>query len=165
MEETLKLFEQWCDANNWKTARNDKPTAFPDKINQRYPMAAKSDYLQFINYFSECYTKDEQSWFLCEQEYRKETNLTEYDWNFCELLTLEAVEDDTERKSTIDWWDNHIPILFSVRDGYSHFSISLEEDSFGQIVEGYEPMFEDTVVIADDLDGFLWKIMKGEQVF
>ena len=80
-----------------------------------------------------------------------------------ELMSLEAAEDDENECNNIQkWWDNYIPILLSVRDGYSHFSMSLCENSFGQIVEGYEPIYEDTIIVANSLKEFLEKIMSNE---
>jgi len=166
MEEIILRFEQWCKDHNWITKRNDKASTFPDGITQRYPMATRSDYCKFIAFFQECYACDEQSWFLCEHEYRKDASGTEFGWNVMELMGLEAtVDDDEEQKRIHSWWDAHIPILLSVRDGYSHFSISLQESTFGQIVEGYEPIFEDVVHAADSLNEFLSKIMSKKIVF
>ena len=165
MDETLKLFEQWCKSNNWTIEKNDTTAIFPEKIIQRYPMAVKSDYLQFLNFFKKCISDNKQSWFLCENEYNKESTETEFSWNDMELMGLESTQDDEEEHEKIKrWWNNYLPILFSTRDGYSHFSMSLQKNSFGQIVEGYEPMFEDVTIVANSLNEFLEKIMNKEIV-
>ena len=166
MEKILKLFEQWCNANNWIIERKVTPATLPEKVTQRYPLASKSDHFKFLSYFEKCLSENMQSWFLCENEYNKESTETEFGWNDMELMGLAATADDDEEHESIkNWWDNYIPILFSTRDGYSHFSMSLQESSFGQIVEGYEPMFEDVLVVADSLSELLEKIMSKEIVF
>ena len=165
MDSTLKIFELWCSENGWITKRNESASAFPDNIVQRFPHSLDTQYYEFICYFSECYTVDEQSWFLCETEYTKEADDTELGWNVMESMSLEASEHEHESQSIKEWWDDHLPILLSTRDGYSHFSISLEKGSFGQVVEGYEPVFEDVVIIANSFVEFLGMIMDGSLIF
>ena len=38
----------------------------------------------------------------------------------------------------------------------------LDTNDFGQIVEGYEPIYEDTIIVANSLKEFLEKIMCNE---
>lgn len=166
MDKVLNLFEQWCKDNNWTVERrNDTEAIFSEKVNERYPLAKKCDCFKFINFFDKCISADQQTWFLCEREYNKESTETEFGWNDMELMGLSATEDDQEEYEKIkSWWNDYLPIVFSTRDGYSHFSISLHKNSFGQIVEGYEPMFEDVLVVANSLEEFLKRIMRKDIV-
>ena len=166
MEKTLILFEKWCRANNWATERKKTDAVFPEIITQRYPMAEKCDYFHFYKYFDKCLSPDKQSWFLCEYDYSKEFSETEFGWNDMEMIGLAAAENDEDEYCIIQsWWNNYLPILLSVRDGYSHFSVSLHENSFGRIEEGYEPIFEDTTAAAGSLTEFLEKIMNNDIIF
>lgn len=167
MDKVFNIFDQWCKENGWTVERRENTKAtFPEKVIKRYPLAQNCDYFKFINFFDKCLSADEQTWFLCEREYNKESTETEFGWNDMELMGLLATEDvKKEYKKIESWWNDYLPIVFSTRDGYSHFSISLCKESFGQIVEGYEPMFEDALVVANSLGEFLEKIMSKDIVF
>ena len=43
----------------------------------------------------------------------------------------------------------------SVKGGYSYFAICTPDDRFGEVVEGVEPMFEETTTVADSFESFL----------
>ncbi len=64
----------------------------------------------------------------------------------------------------IDWqddirafWDEHFPLLLSVKSGYSY--VAIRKDF--AIVFGEEPEFEETVKIADDFSEFLRMISES----
>jgi len=159
MDEVIEEFVHWCITNGWTVKKSNTVNMFPVKITQRYPRALASDYAYFVKLFAECVTNDRQSWFLCEEDYEIDSNEVDFGWNNMEYIELLAAEDDDERIDIQHWWDDNLPIFISVRDGYSHFSLSLKDDSFGQIFEGYEPMFEETIKVADSFEDFLRNIM------
>ena len=61
-----------------------------------------------------------------------------------------------------EFWSNHLPFMMSVKGGYSYVAIVLNAENKGQIVAGAEPEYEDTVVLADSLDGFFDKYISGQ---
>ncbi len=81
-----------------------------------------------------------------------------------EELSLEVAEGDDEWKEEIKrWWDKKLPIIISVRDGYSFFAIDLENDC-GNIVKGEEPEFEETEIVASSFYEFLDMLINGEMI-
>ena len=53
------------------------------------------------------------------------------------------------------FWDCHFPILFSVHSGYAYHAVCTDPDKFGQIVKGYEPVFEEVLPVADSFQSFI----------
>ena len=106
---------------------------------------------------------DEKTWFLCQNEYNNISDLA-FKWNEFEKLSLEVAEDDKELKKDIkQWWDKKLPIIISVKDGYTFFAIDLENNS-GEIVRGEEPEFEETKVVANSFFEFLDMVIKEKIV-
>lgn len=99
---------------------------------------------------------------FCSRDYAAES---EYDfkWNEFEEMSLEAAQGDEEWQSEIEeWWRDKLPIIISVRDGYSYYAI--DTGNGGEIINGFEPEFEEATVVADNYDDFLRRIMSGEIV-
>jgi hypothetical protein len=69
---------------------------------------------------------------------------------------LDAARGDTGYISEIRaFWDSHFPFLFSVRSGYAYHAVCTAADRFGQVVEGYEPAFEEALPVADSFESFI----------
>lgn len=76
------------------------------------------------------------------------------------MVSLEGAEGDAEWENEIkEFWDNHLPIIMSVKCGYSYYAISMKN---GSIVQGAEPEFEECEVIAGSFEEFIKKIIKKE---
>lgn len=156
----IKKFSDWLKAQGWNVTLN---TASSLELNKnfvsRYPYLG-DEYEEFLRHFKEVISGDEKTWFLCGDEYN---GLSEsaFKWNEFEELSLEAAEDDTEWREEIKkWWDKKLPIIMSVRAGYSFFAIDLENNC-GNVVRGEEPEFEETEIIASSFYEFLDMLMKG----
>ena len=80
-------------------------------------------------------------------------------WNEFELMGLEALADDKESCDMIRlFWDSHIPILMSVKDGYQYLCIDLSPENYGKIYYGVEPEFEDSAEFVCDSFNHLLEI-------
>lgn len=112
--------------------------------------------------YQEVVSADETSWFLCCDDYNG-TSESAFKWNEFENLSLEAAGDDSEWKEEIrQWWDKRLPIIISVREGYSFYAIDLEGGN-GRIVRGEEPEFEEAEVVADSFFLTFWTWLFGEK--
>ena len=108
-----------------------------------------SDYLQFLKNFESISNSTNTTWFNLNSDFNGETG-SEFKWNEFELLSLEWSEDDKEELMNIkEFWKFHIPIVLSVNDGYQFFAICLEDEKYGEIVHGQEPVFEDVSKICN----------------
>jgi len=129
----------------------------PEWITDRYHSLPEL-WLQFIGEVRELFTPDETVWFLCAEDY--DTRLDHaWRWNEWEQLSLENAEGDWEWTGQISaFWDQHLPIVLSVRDGYAYYAISMTD---GSVVYGCGPEFEACETAAPSFAEFLERLMDG----
>lgn len=138
-------------------------TGQQEKLNQtifdRYPNLPK-DYLTFLEDLEYCVTKEEKSWFNTIGDFNGTID-NGFRWNEFELMILEDYDEeiDEDAKVVIEFWNNHIPFLMSCKNYYCYFAICLLTDSYGQIVYGNEPEFEETETVATDFLEFMTKLI------
>lgn len=122
-----------------------------DEITRRYKTIPKS-YLDFLNQFMVIANRQDNFWFNSIEIFNNESNQV-FKWNDFELQSLEAFEDDKDEQINIkDFWDQNLPIAFSVIGEYQYLAICLNEDNYGEIVYGVEPEFEESEKVCDNFD-------------
>ena len=57
------------------------------------------------------------------------------------------------------FWDRHFPIISSVWSGYEYHAVCVDRHHFGQVVQGFEPGFEETTLVAASFDEFLTSLL------
>lgn len=108
------------------------------------------DYLEFLEQFQVITNECENVWFNSIEDFNGENN-SGFRWNEFELMGLEALQDDKESCNMIrQFWDNHIPIVLSVKDGYRYLSMDLSPENYGKIYCGVEPEFEESAELVCD---------------
>lgn len=157
----IKKFYEWLLENRWSVKLNEgKKLDLNTQFLERYS-SFNNEYSEFLKCFAEVISNDDKTWFLCQKNYNNMSDFA-FDWNEFEKLSLDVAEDDEEWKKEIkQWWDKKIPIVMSVRDGYSFLAIDLESDS-GKIVRGEDPEFEEIEVVANSFFEFLDILIKGQ---
>ena len=108
-----------------------------------------NEYLEFLRKFKEITNKEDTAWFNLNNEYIGITE-NEFKWNEYELMSLEWSEDDDEIKKVQEFWNNHVPIIMSVKDEYQFLGICLEKEKYGEIIHGREPEFEKVKKICNN---------------
>lgn len=79
-------------------------------------------------------------------------------------MGLEALADDKESCDMIRlFWDSHIPILMSVKDGYQYLCIDLSPKNYGKIYYGVEPEFEDSAEFVCDSFNHLLEMLSSNK--
>mgnify|MGYP000134511373 CR=1 FL=1 len=80
-----------------------------------------ADYQEFLQRFQTITNESDNVWFNSIEDFNGESD-SGFRWNEFELMGLEALADDKESCDMIRlFWDSHIPILMSVKDGYQLF--------------------------------------------
>lgn len=75
-------------------------------------------------------------------------------------MSLDAAEGDSSWIAEIkSFWNDHLPICLSLKDGYSYYALCLKD---GTIVTGEEPEFEETTQVAPSFRDFLQMLCNGE---
>ena len=134
----------------------------PAIIAARYPRLPAS-LAEFLSGLKQCVDSSQTTWFLCQCDYEG-TSGSAFRWDEWEQLSLDAADGDAGFSSEIRaFWDSHFPFLFSVHSGYAYHAVCTAADHFGQVVEGYEPAFEEVVPVADSFESFIARFPYGER--
>ncbi len=127
-------------------------------ILSRYP-GLDIEYIGFLSSFSRLESGDECSWFLFPDDFKENADPNGFAWNEFEQISAEAALSDSEVAAVKEWWSCHLPVLLSVRGGYSFYAIDIGSR---RVVYGTEPEFEETSVAAESFEDFLKKIISGK---
>lgn len=155
----LALFIDWVEKHGWKSQPPKGALLAEHPILSKYALPA--ELLEFWGGFSRLESADECTWFLFPDDYKDGTDPNEFAWNEFERISLEAALDDDGAAAVREWWSRHLPILMSVKGGYSFYAIDISTE---KIVRGFEPEFEEVSTAAESFADFLDKIIKGEIV-
>ncbi|MDE6627369.1 MAG: SMI1/KNR4 family protein [Lachnospiraceae bacterium] len=161
MNKKLNDFIEWAENSGWSVKKKESSFLnFNKEIKERYS-SIPYEYQELLKVVEELVSPDEKTWFICESDYNSESG-SAFKWNEFEMISLEAAEGDIEwQQEIISWWDKYLPIVMSVKDGYSFFAIDLYNEK-GAIVEGREPEFEETKKVANDLNAFFDLMMNNK---
>ena len=104
---------------------------------------------------------EEITWFLSWEDYHG-TSDSHYRWNEWELFSLETAKDKNDPEAAEEiagYWDDHFPFLLTTggKLGYGYAAIRKSDHS---IVFGFEPAFQDPVLLAGSLEKFLQKLVE-----
>ena len=151
-------FVNWANNNGWNvTCENSDIKYLPNVLMERYIIP--NAYKEFLKNIKICANSEDNIWFLCIDDYLKEEENT-FRWNEFEKISLGVAEENEEMINGIkEYWDKHFPIIFNVRGEYEYYAINIENR---KIVYGYEPMFEESKIVAKDFDELLEKIINKE---
>lgn len=152
-------FLKWAKQNGWQAEASKEPLGLPTKAFQRYANLP-ADYIEFLRNILLLSNKDDTSWFLTIHDFEARPLDTPWQPDAFEKISLEAAGSDTEEQNTIiQFWDEHIPVVFCLASGYEYYAIHVLD---GAVVNGIEPEFEEVSIVAVSFKEFLAKIMQGE---
>lgn len=135
-------------------AQAGQPFRLPATIANRYPRLPDS-LVEFLSGLKQCVDRSQTTWFLCQCDYEG-TSGSAFRWDEWEQLSLDSARGDADYIAEIRaFWDSHFPILFSVHSGYAYHAVCTASDRFGQVVEGFEPAFEEVLPVADSFESFI----------
>lgn len=142
------------------TKRPGRSFRLPPDVVARYPKLPPR-FTEFLGGLSSCENQTQTAWFLCEADYGGTTGAA-FRWDELEQMSLEAAKDDRRLGEAVrGFWNEHLPFLLSVRDGYAYFAIRTAADGFGRVVTGREPEFEEASQVADSFEEFLSVLADG----
>ncbi len=151
-------FIEWAEKEGWNTVSDSSKSTLPDSIVHRYRIPP--EWLAFIENLAICEDASAETWFLTPDDYSEKAD--GFQWNEFERQSLEAAGSDENLKAEItSYWNTHLPIILSVKDGYSYYAINVEN---GNVVVGYEPEYEESDVAAADFYEFIERVIAGEIV-
>jgi hypothetical protein len=125
----------------------------PASVAQRYPILP-AEVVTFLSSLEVCCNQLENAWFLTAEDLAREEDVG-FRWNEYERMALEDLDDPVERSAITTFWDSHFPFMMAVHSDYDYLAIRLTADSFGNVVHGYAPEWEEPSTIAESFAEFL----------
>jgi len=155
----IKTFGTYMKEHGWQIEwQETRDEPLPAAITDRYRSIPK-EWLDFLDRVRDLASPDDTVWFLCAKDFAAHNDVA-FPWNEWERLSLESAEGDPDWQAEIRrFWNGHLPVVMSVKDGYSYYAIDMED---GSIVHGAEPEFEECETVAVSFSDFMEKIIKGE---
>ncbi len=155
----INTFMAYIKEHGWNIKLNEmQNVSLPEAITSRYTNIPKQ-WLEFAKNIKQMISADETMWFLCSGDFNMQ-DAGAFQWNEWELISLESAKGDTEWENEIKkFWDNHLPIVMSVKGAYSYYAISIKD---GSVIHGTEPEFAECEVVASSFTDFMEKIVKNE---
>lgn len=154
-------------ARGWKVGEEEEgPCRFqvPIAIAARH-LNLPEDFVEFLSGLGSCVSADETTWFLCRSDYEGRSD-SAFRWDEWEQMSIDAAEEDADDLAVVrGFWDEHLPFLLSVGDGYAYYAIRTASEGFGRVVEGHEPMFEEASVVAESFSEFFVQLIDGRATF
>jgi hypothetical protein len=144
-------------AAGWNVRPLATRVALPPVVAQRYHWAP-AEYVALIESAELICSPGDHAWIVTTTDFSGASE-SAFAWNEWELQSLNEVTAESEARAITEFWDNHLPVLMSVKSGYAH--ISIEKDGL-RVVQGEEPMYEDVSVITSSVDELFQMILSGD---
>ena len=151
MDETQVANLQHLSQRRWEVRLCAPPIKLPEVVAGRYPWLPQS-VQEFIEATRLVVAPDAKSWFVTSGDILG-TNASAYCWNEWELQSLGAADGDAKWQAEIrQFWDQHFPVILSVKSGYAYFAVRQSDLA---IVAGEEPEYEECTQFASSFDELL----------
>jgi hypothetical protein len=146
------------ERNGWRVEFHPHPRALPTDFLKRYHWLPE-DHRDLIEAASVVLGPDERAWLLTVNDFSMQSDCA-FAWNEWERQSLDAADgDDVSKQRIRSFWDDHLPVLMSVKSGYAYFAI---ERTSLRVVRGDEPEYEVAVPLASSFLEMLQRIVRRD---
>jgi hypothetical protein len=144
--------------SGWTVENLPQHVSLPVEVTQRYP-GIPDEYRTLLESVALVAAPNDSAWLVTGAEFAGTAD-SAYSWNEWEQQSLDAAgKDDALRASVRSFWDRHMPILMSVKSGYAYFALDLQTL---QVVQGEEPEYEETSLLAESLEELFHLIVRRD---
>ena len=151
----IERFLEWGKKKGWVIELAKSTIEMPEEVITRYKSVPKQ-WAEFIINFDSIMNKTDDMWFLTYDSFLDGV----WSYNEFENMSLEATDGDEKWSSKIkEFWDHTFPIIMSIGGDYQYYAINIDS---GEVVQGWEPEFEESFVVAGSFVEFIEKITTGE---
>lgn len=151
----IEKFLEWAKRNEWSIEQVQDVAEIPEEVTARYKNIP-NQWKEFIVNFDTIMNSTDDMWFLTYDSFFDDV----WSYNDFENMSLEAADGNEEWSTEIkEFWDNTFPIIMSIGGDYQYFAIKMDS---GEVVQGWEPEFEEAFVVAGSFAEFIEKLTMGE---
>lgn len=151
MESLVGRCVRALERKGWTVKPSGSPRKIPRSVVERYRWLP-GDALEFAETLEQAVSPDETAWLLTSADFAG-TSSAAFAWNEWERQSLDAAGSDEDwRREISHFWDEHFPIMMSVKAGYAYFAIQMQALS---VVVGEAPEFEEVSRVAASLAEFV----------
>ncbi|MGY3777197.1 SMI1/KNR4 family protein [Isobaculum melis] len=155
----MKEWLSWLDESQWRyQLRKNQTVTIIDSIQAKYGVIP-NEYLPFFDLFESCSNDAETAWFMCLEDFEDHAADTAFSANSFEEMSLEGAITPEAIAKIKQFWQRHFPIFYSLHNGYEYYAIDTQN---GEMIYGYEPIFEDYEVVAASFSDFIEQIISGK---
>lgn len=154
----ISAIAEWAERNSWRCELSAKSFAIAEHPVLRAYRITDEAYIGFLSAFSRLESGDGCEWFLFPDDFAENADPSAFAWNEFERISAEAALDERGAAEVREWWSRHLPIMMSVRGGYSFYALDTDSN---HIVKGIEPEFEETWEAAESFSEFMEKFISG----
>jgi hypothetical protein len=162
-DQSLQEYLDLLGSKGWRVELwENAPPALGASFVGRYPRIPE-DYVKFLQRVKSCVNADETVWFLCIDDYNNESD-SAWAWNEMEKTALDGTVDEKERRAIIEFWNRHLPFMYSIGGEYGYLAFRVGVEPFGSVVEGYEDLSDasDSFASFDEFIGLHSAAVQGE---
>jgi hypothetical protein len=154
-DESLNAYLDTLRAAGWNVKLNTGGRAtLNESFTLRHPRIP-DDYRKFLDRVSFCANADETVWFLCADDYNGTSEFV-WAWNEMEKITLEGAQGDQEETAKVaEFWNRHLPFMYSVGGDYAYLAFRTTGESFGSVVDGYDIELTEVTEVARSFEEFI----------
>ena len=153
------IFDELMDAlaqNGWQIrCRDEICPPRSECLGGRFKNLSE-DFYRFVCSFETLHDAADAVWFVSARDYVSSgADEAEFHYGDFEKDSLECTANDAQRAAVRAFWSGCLPFLFSVRGERCFAGILTQGADAGKIVFGAEPIYEDTLLIAQSFEEFI----------
>ena len=153
------IFDELMDVlaqNGWQIRRKDEICPPQSEFLGGRFKNLSEDFYRFACSFETLHDAADAVWFVSAMDYASPSaDEAEFRYGDFEKDSLECAANDAQRAAVSAFWSGCLPFLFSVRGECCFAGILTQSADTGKIVFGVEPIYEDTLLIAQSFEEFI----------
>lgn len=143
---------------DWVVDVYEKPSRTVPECIRPWQNGSNRSYFDFIGSVSAATLEDGNTWLLCADDFNSDKQRAALKWDALRTLGMSAACDEEERQRIEGFWEQYLPICMSAGTINSFCALG----KGGEVVIGYEPLYEEAKVISDSFDQFVDMLAAGE---
>jgi len=151
----IEVLIELAERSGWHTELYDNPLDTLPEVVAPWLTEENAPLTEFLRRVR-CMENSRQTvWILTAEDYEGDESKV-FRWDEFRQISLEAAYDDEEREDVERFWSRYLPVCMSVGDGYEYYAV----DDCGEMIHGWEPMFEDAERLDGDFESVIEDILR-----